>query len=73
LILVASWGGYRWGSVTGLVDYYSAEVGQLVVEMADVKNKSFVWRGTPSDTLSDKPREEPEEVGQGPSRKGRAR
>ena len=23
--------------------------------MADVKNKSFVWRGTPSDTLSDKP------------------
>jgi hypothetical protein len=47
LILVASWGGYRWGPVAGLVDYYSAEVGQLVVEMADVKNKSFVWRGTP--------------------------
>jgi hypothetical protein len=42
-------------AVTGLVDYYSAEVGKLVVEMADVKNKSFVWRGTPSDTLSDKP------------------
>lgn len=23
--------------------------------MADVKNKSFVWRGTPSDTVNDKP------------------
>ena len=30
-------------------------VGQLIVDMADVKNKSFVFCGTASDTLSDKP------------------
>jgi Domain of unknown function (DUF4136) len=30
-------------------------VGQLVVDIGDVKNKKFLWRGTASGTVSDKP------------------
>ena len=30
-------------------------VGELVVDMADVKSKAFIWRGTASDALSDQP------------------
>jgi Domain of unknown function (DUF4136) len=29
--------------------------GQLIVDIADTQNKKFIWRGTGSDTLSDKP------------------
>lgn len=55
------WGGYRWGrwggygGGTSTTTVQKIPVGQLVVDMADVKNKSFIWRGTASDTLSDKP------------------
>jgi hypothetical protein len=54
------WGGYRWGwggygmgSSTTTVS--NIKVGELIVDMADVKNKKFVWRGTASDTMSDNP------------------
>ena len=55
------WGGYRWGrwggygGGTSTTTVQEIPVGQLVVDMADVKNKAFIWRGTASDTLSDKP------------------
>ena len=55
------WGGYRWGrwgggyGGTSTTTVQEIPIGQLVVDMADVKNKGFVWRGTASDTLSDKP------------------
>jgi hypothetical protein len=58
------WGGYRWGwggyrgGYGGGVSTTTVQkipVGQLIIDMADVKNKDFVWRGTASDTLSDKP------------------
>lgn len=53
------WGGYRWGwggyGGSSTTTVQKIPVGQLVVDMADVKNKSFIWRGTASDTLSDKP------------------
>lgn len=55
------WGGYRWGRWGGYgggsstTTVQEIPVGQLIVDMADVKNKAFVWRGTASDTLSDKP------------------
>ena len=57
------WGGYRWGwggyrgmgGGTSTTTVQEIPVGQLIVDMADVKNKSFIWRGTASDTLSDKP------------------
>lgn len=53
------WGGYRWGwggyggSTTTTVQ--NIKVGELIVDMADMKNKAFVWRGTASDTMSDNP------------------
>ena len=54
------WGGYRWGwggygGGTSTTTVQNIPVGQLVVDMADVKNKAFIWRGTATDTLSDKP------------------
>lgn len=54
------WGGYRWGwggygGGSSTTTVQEIPVGQLVVDMADVKNKSFIWRGTASDTLSDNP------------------
>jgi len=52
-----AWGGYRrgWGGGMSTTTVEKIPIGQLVVDMADVKNKSFIWRGTASDTLSDKP------------------
>ncbi len=48
------WGrGYGGGMSTTTVD--KIPVGQLVVDIGDVKNKKFLWRGTASGTLSDKP------------------
>ncbi len=54
------WGGYRWGwggygGGSSTTTVQQIPVGQLIVDMADVKNKDFIWRGTASDTLSDKP------------------
>ena len=53
------WGGYRWGwggyGGSSTTTVQNIPVGQLIVDIADVKNKRFIWRGTASDTLSDKP------------------
>jgi len=49
-------GGWRWGggfgNATTTVDNY--KVGTLVVDMFDANSKKLVWRGSSSDTLSDK-------------------
>jgi hypothetical protein len=49
-------GGWRWGggleTATTTVDTY--KVGTLVVDLFDAKTKKLVWRGSSSDTLSDK-------------------
>src|ERR1700719_3249724 len=49
-------GGWRWGGgfgdATTTVDNY--KVGTLVVDLFDAKTKNIVWRGSSSDTLSDK-------------------
>jgi len=45
------WGG-RFGNATTTVDNY--KVGTLVVDLFDAKTKDLVWRGSSSDTLSDK-------------------
>ena len=49
-------GGWRWGggfgNATTSVDNY--KVGTLVVDLFDAKTKDIVWRGSASDTLSDK-------------------
>jgi Domain of unknown function (DUF4136) len=51
-------GGWRWrggggfGSATTTVDNY--KVGTLVVDLFDAKTKNVIWRGSSSDTLSDK-------------------
>ena len=48
--------GWRWGGgfgeATTTDDVY--KVGTLVVDMFDSSNKQLVWRGSASDTLSDK-------------------
>jgi hypothetical protein len=49
-------GGWRWGggmgNATTTVDNY--KVGTLVVDLFDAHTKKLVWRGSASDTLSDK-------------------
>ena len=49
-------GGWRWGggfgNATTTVDNY--KVGTLVVDLFDSKTKTVIWRGSSSDTLSDK-------------------
>ena len=49
-------GGWRWGGgfgdATTTVDTY--KVGTLVVDLFDAKTKKLIWRGSASDTLSDK-------------------
>ena len=49
-------GGWRWGggfgNTTTTVDNY--KVGTLVVDLFDANTKKIIWRGSSSDTLSDK-------------------
>jgi hypothetical protein len=51
-------GGWRWrggggfGTATTTVDSY--KVGTLVVDLFDAHTKTLIWRGSSSDTLSDK-------------------
>ncbi len=48
-------GGWRWGgfgNATTTVDNY--KVGTLVLDMFDTQTKKLIWRGSSSDTLSDK-------------------
>jgi uncharacterized protein DUF4136 len=48
------WGGYGgMGSSTTYVD--NIQVGQLIVDIGDVKTKKYIWRGTASATIPDKP------------------
>lgn len=46
-------GGWRLGAGTATVN--KVPVGQLMVDIGDVKAKRFVWRGTASGTVSSKP------------------
>ena len=50
-------GGWRWGGfgteATTTVQNY--KVGTLVLDMYEAKDKRLIWRGTSSETLSDKP------------------
>jgi len=51
-------GGWRWrgfggfGEATTTVDTY--KVGTLIVDLFDAHSKTLIWRGSSSDTLSDK-------------------
>ncbi len=49
-------GGWRWGggfgNATTTVDTY--KVGALVVDLFDAKTQKLIWRGSASDTLSNK-------------------
>ena len=49
-------GGWRWGGgfgdATTTVDNY--KVGTLVVDLFDANSKNLIWRGSASDTLSNK-------------------
>jgi Domain of unknown function (DUF4136) len=49
-------GGWRWGggfgNTTTTVDNY--KVGTLVVDLFDANTKKIIWRGSATDTLSDK-------------------
>ena len=46
-------GGFRWGMGTATVD--KIPVGQLIVDIGATEAKKFVWRGTASGTISNKP------------------
>jgi len=51
--------GWRWGGMGGMGSSTTREVtyvkGTLVVDFWDASTKKLVWRGTATDTLSDKP------------------
>jgi len=51
----AGWGrwGYGGGSSTTYVD--KVLVGQLIVDIGDVKQKKYIWRGTANATIPSKP------------------
>ena len=51
------WGGWGWGWGGGMAQTSVSKipVGQLIVDLGDVKNKKFVWRGKATGTISDKP------------------
>lgn len=47
-------GGWRWGGGMGRIDPVVENVGTLVVDLSDGEKKALIWRGTATDTLSDK-------------------
>lgn len=47
-------GGWRWGGGMGRIDPVIENVGTLVVDLSDGEKKALIWRGTATDTLSDK-------------------
>jgi hypothetical protein len=48
--------GWRWGGMGSSTTYVDKIlVGQLIVDIGDVKDKKYIWRGTASGTISDKP------------------
>jgi hypothetical protein len=51
-------GGWRWGGFGGFGDATTTtdtyQVGTLVLDMFDSQTKKLVWRGSASDTLSNK-------------------
>ena len=55
------WGGYRGyggGMGTSTTTVSNIPVGQIIVLLGDAKTHKVIWRGTASDTLSDKPEKE---------------
>jgi uncharacterized protein DUF4136 len=49
-------GGWRWGGGFGdtTTTVHNYKVGTLVVDLFDPKSKALIWRGSSSDTLSNK-------------------
>ena len=48
-------GGYGGGMQTATTTVQQIPVGELVVDIGDLKTKKLLWRATATDTLSDKP------------------
>jgi hypothetical protein len=55
--------GWRWG-FGGMAETTTQNyrVGTLVVDLLDAKSKQAIWRGTATDTLSDKPEKNDEKI-----------
>jgi hypothetical protein len=49
------YGRYRWGGGTVRYDTTTYTEASVVVDLVDAKSHNLVWRGTASDTVSDKP------------------
>jgi hypothetical protein len=49
------YGRYRWGGGTVRYDTTTYTDATIVVDLVDANSHSLVWRGTASDTVSDKP------------------
>jgi hypothetical protein len=51
-----AWGGWYWGmGGYSQTTVQRIPVGQLIVDLADVNQKKFIWRGRASSTISSKP------------------
>jgi hypothetical protein len=48
-----SWGWGYWGPSSVSYNTYVTKLGTLVVELADVKGKDLLWRGSVTNTISD--------------------
>lgn len=59
------WGGYRgYGGMGGMSTTTVSNIptGQLIVLLGDAKTHKVIWRGTASDTLSDKPEKNAQKI-----------
>lgn len=59
-----AWGGWGWGGAPGMATTNVTEyqVGTMVVDIFDAKNKKLVFRGVGQDELSDKPEKNQKKV-----------
>ena len=49
------WYGWGWGGGFSQTTVSKIPVGELIVDLGDVKNRKFVWRGKATSTISSKP------------------
>jgi hypothetical protein len=56
------WGWYGWGPATAYTVPTQYREGTLVVDLFDAGTKQLIWRGTATDTLSDKPEKNAEKL-----------
>jgi len=55
-------GGWRMGGGMGRIDPVIENMGTLVVDLSEGRDRKLIWRGAASDTLSDKPEKNTQKI-----------